>query len=126
MSRKSTAGRLTCRIGVLVVIAANVKLGVYVKAPRICRLQGETVYQLCRWQSVVKDNSSLVGIVLDIAIGSGDLEECWGQFVHITARHRQVRHVPPAGLAVGPDLDPIVVGYDQIKFDVDNLGRPRS
>ena len=79
-----------------------------------------------RGQAVVKDDSPLVGAVLYIVRGPRHIEEHGFPFVEDFSSEGGLRQRRPPRLPVGPDLDAIVVGQDQVERHLNDLGRIRA
>ena len=105
------------------VFAAHVDFAVDVEAPGVGDLDVEAVDQARRGQTVVEEDAGLVRVVLDVAVRPGHFQQGRLQQFDVVARHRQAgQQVDAAGLAIGPDLDSVVVGDHQVEGYVDDLG----
>ena len=95
------------RIGILAIRAAVVPFAVQVKALDVFQREREPKYLRRGGQAVLKRDDPQIGVVLDVARGTGD--------------HQEDGVVAAASLAVGRGLHFVVVAQHQVELDFANL-----
>ena len=103
------------KAGIPLVLPVAVPLAHHVKAESVARLDGEAEDLVCRRQSVLDADESLVGAVLDVA-------RCADRALRQTLRekHGLIEHIR---LIVRRDVDAVVVGHQETKLDGGDIRR---